>query len=90
MRSFGIHFTRLEALIPVEGKDPVLLAVGSDDTVILNNIDDVKKQFNLPDGKWAVKPVMIVSEEIISNTYYKKGESILVYSNLTEIMIRAI
>ncbi len=57
---------------------------------VRQHIDDVKKQFSLSDGKWTVKPVMIVSEEIISNAYYKKGESILVYSNLTEKMIRTI
>lgn len=51
---------------------------------IQDHLEDVKRHFNLPDGKWIVKAVMFVSEEIVSNAFYHQGETIIVYSDITE------
>lgn len=51
---------------------------------VKNHIDDVKKHFDLPDGKWSVRAVMFVSDDIVSNAFYHQKETILVYSQITE------
>lgn len=57
---------------------------------IEEHLDDVKKHFNLPDGKWTVKTVMFVSEEIVSNAFYQQGETIIVYSDMTEDIVKRV
>lgn len=57
---------------------------------LITHINDVIEEFNLNPGKWIVKEAYIVDEEIISNIYHKKGKTILLYSTLNEMMIRAI
>ena len=57
---------------------------------IKNHMEDVKQHFNLPDGKWSVKTVMFVSEEIVSNAFYHKGEKIIVYSEISEKNVKAV
>lgn len=51
---------------------------------IKDHLEDVKAHFNLPEGKWSVKTVMFVSEEIVSNLFYHQGEHIIIYSNITK------
>lgn len=53
-------------------------------TWIKDHLEDVKAHFNLPEGKWSVKTVMFVSEEIVSNLFYHQGEHIIIYSNITK------
>lgn len=57
---------------------------------IEGHLDDVKKHFNLPDGKWTVKPVMFVSEDIVSNAFYHQGDTIIVYSDITEDIVKSV
>lgn len=57
---------------------------------IEEHLDDVKKHFNLPDGKWTVKTVMFVSEDIVSNAFYHQGETIIVYSDITEDSVKRV
>ena len=57
---------------------------------LIAHINDIIEEFNLKPGKWTVKEAYIVDEEIISNTYHKKGKTILLYSSLNEEIIKAI
>jgi hypothetical protein len=57
-------------------------------TWIEEHTEDVKIHFNLPAGKWTVKTVMFVSEEIVSNAFYHQGETIIVYSDITEDRVK--
>lgn len=57
---------------------------------IEEHLDDVKKHFNLPNGQWTVKTVMFVSEEIVSNAFYQQGETIIVYSDITEDIVKKV
>lgn len=59
-------------------------------TWIEEHLDDVKKHFNLPDGKWTVKTVMFVSEDIVSNAFYHQGETIIVYSDISEDILKQV
>lgn len=53
-------------------------------TWIENHIDDVIEHFHLSNGKWSVRSAMFVSEEIISNLYYHKNETIITYSDINK------
>ena len=57
---------------------------------VKDHLEDVKMHFSLPDGKWAVKTVMFVSEEIISNAFYHQGEKIIVYSDITKENVKSV
>lgn len=57
---------------------------------VKEHLDDVKTHFNLSDGKWSVKTVMFVSEEIISNTFYHQEERIIVYSDISAEKIKSV
>ena len=50
---------------------------------IENHIDDVMLEFNLKPGKWKVKDVLIVSNEITSNLIYHKDQRIITYAELS-------
>lgn len=54
---------------------------------IEENIDDILIQFNLKKSKWSIKPVFIVSEYIISNFVYDKGEKIISITELDEVKL---
>ena len=54
------------------------------------HIDDVKKHFGLPDGKWTVKAAMFVSDDVVSNAFYHQHETIIVYSQITEKLIKSV
>lgn len=56
-------------------------------TWIKAHLEDVKAHFDLPEGKWSVKTVMFVSEEIVSNLFYHQGERIIIYSNITKEVV---
>lgn len=49
---------------------------------IKSHIDDVMLEFNLKPGKWKVKDVLIVSNEITSNLIYHKNQKIITYAEL--------
>ena len=57
---------------------------------IKDHLEDVRAHFSLPDGKWSVKTVMFVSEEIVSNLFYHQGEKIIVYSDINEENVKSI
>ena len=57
---------------------------------VKNHIEDVKKHFDLPDGKWAVRAAMFVSDDIVSNAFYHQKETILVYPQITEKSVKAV
>lgn len=57
---------------------------------IQTHLEDVKTHFGLSDGKWAVKPVMFVSNDIVSNAFYHQGEQIIVYSQISEENVKAV
>lgn len=57
---------------------------------IEEHLDDVKKHFNLSDGKWTVKTVVFVSEEIVSSAFYQREETIIVYSDITEDVVKKV
>lgn len=57
---------------------------------IQEHLEDVKKHFCLSDGKWVVKPAMFVSDDIVSNAFYHQGETIIVYSQITEKSVKAV
>ena len=57
---------------------------------IQKHLEDVKQHFGLPDGKWVVKPVMFVSDDIVSNAFYHQGERIIVYSQITETVAKSV
>lgn len=59
-------------------------------TWIRNHLEDVKAHFGLSDGKWLVKTVMFVSEDIVSNAFYHQGEQIIVYSQINENNVKAV
>ncbi len=54
------------------------------------HIEDVIKHFDLESGKWSVDSVMFVSEEIISNLYYHKNETIITYSDINEDLVTSV
>ncbi len=54
------------------------------------HLDDVIKHFNLPEGRWSVHSAMFVSEEIVSNLFYHKNETIITYSDITKSTIFSI
>lgn len=51
---------------------------------IEENIDDILLEFDLKKAKWSIKSVFIVSEYIISNFVYDKGEKIISITELDE------
>lgn len=57
---------------------------------IEDHLDDVIKHFNLPKGKWCIRPAMFVSEEVVSNLFYHKNEVIVTYSEINEHVIDSI
>lgn len=57
---------------------------------IREHIDDVVAHYRLPKGKWKVDDVLIVSEAIISNDFYSKGQKILLFSEINEQRIMKI
>lgn len=75
----------------VDGKKPCYMTKHKRRAAwIEEHLDDVKKHFNLPDGKWTVKTAMFVSEEIVSNAFYHQGETIIVYSDITEEKVKQV
>jgi hypothetical protein len=57
---------------------------------IQDHLEDVKKHFGLPNGKWSVRPAMFVSDDIVSNAFYHQKETILVYSQITEKSVKSV
>ena len=57
---------------------------------IQEHLEDVRKHFGLPDGKWSVTPVMFVSDDIVSNAFYHQRETIIVYSQITEKNVKSV
>ena len=57
---------------------------------VINHLDDVKAHFRLPDGKWKIKNALFVSKPIISNSFYHKKETVIVYTDITEKLIKSI
>lgn len=51
---------------------------------IENHIGDVIIDFRLKPGKWKVKDVLIVSNEITSNLIYHKDQKIITYAELSK------
>ena len=49
-----------------------------------DHLEDVIKHFDLKRGKWTVRSAMFVSEEIISNLYFHKNETIITYSDINK------
>ena len=49
-----------------------------------NHLEDVIKHFDLKSGKWSVRSAMFVSEEIISNLYFHKNETIIKYADINK------
>lgn len=75
----------------VDGEKPCYMAKHKRRaTWVKEHIDDVRQHFNLPDGNWTVKAVMFVSEEIVSNAFYHQGETIIVYSDITEEKVKQV
>lgn len=57
---------------------------------VKDHLEDVKAHFNLPDGKWSVRTVMFVSEEIVSNAFYHQNETIIVYSDISAESVKSV
>ena len=75
----------------VDGKKPCFLTKHKRRASwIQEHLDDVIAHFDLPKVRWSVRTVMFVSEEIISNEFYHKNESIIVYSKISEQNVKLI
>ena len=57
---------------------------------VKNHVEDVKAHFQLLGEKWVVKDTLFVSDEIVSNAFYNKGQKIIVYSEITEKSIKSV
>lgn len=57
---------------------------------VQDHIEDVKSHFGLSEGKWAVVPVMFVSQDIVSNAFYHQQERIVVYSQINETTAKSV
>lgn len=57
---------------------------------VADHIDDVIQHFSLPAGKWSVRTVMFVSNEIISNQAYHTHEKVIAYPDICERLIKTI
>lgn len=55
---------------------------------IKEHISDVISHYNLESGKWSVGEVMIVNEIIVSNEYFHKHQKIILFSDITEKLIK--
>lgn len=75
----------------VDGKKPCYMTKHKRRVAwVQKHLEDVKAHFNLADGKWSVKPVMFVSEEIVSNAFYHRNEQIIVYSQISEKNVKSV
>ena len=54
------------------------------------HVNDVVEHFGLQKGEWSVHSALFVSEEIVSNLYYHKGEKIITYSDINEKSITSV
>ena len=57
---------------------------------VADHLDDVIQHFSLPTGKWSVRTVMFVSNEIISNQAYHTHEKVIAYPDICERLIKTI
>jgi len=79
------------ARIFVDGKKPCYMTKHKRRAAwIQEHLEDVKTHFSLADNIWAVKTVMFVSDEIISNEFYHQNERIIVYSQISEKSIKTV
>lgn len=75
----------------VDGKKPCYMTKHKRRVAwVQEHLEDVKAHFDLADGKWTVKPVMFVSEEIVSNAFYHRNEQIIVYSQISEENVKLV
>jgi len=75
----------------VDGEKPCYMTKHKRRVAWVNkHLEDVKIHFGLDDGEWSVKPVMFVSEEIVSNAFYHKNEQIIVYSQISEENVKSV
>jgi len=51
------------------------------------HLDDVKAQYSLEKGNWSVRGAFIVSDEIVSNNFYKLSNKILVYTDINKTVL---
>ncbi len=56
----------------------------------VEHIEDIKVHYRLSEGKWTIKDTFFVSEEIISNIFHKKGQSIITYSEMAEKVVKSV
>ena len=57
---------------------------------IKEHISDVISHYGLENGTWSVGEVMIVNEIIVSNEYYHKHQKIVLFSDITEKLIKSL
>lgn len=75
----------------VDGKKPCYMTKHKRRVAwVHEHLEDVKIHFGLTDGKWSVKPVMFVSEEIVSNAFYHQNEQVIVYSQISEKNVKSV
>lgn len=54
------------------------------------HLDDIISHYRLSSGPWVIKTALFVSEEIVSNKYYHKNETVIIYSDISESTIKTI
>ncbi|MBQ7300190.1 MAG: hypothetical protein IJW77_10145 [Clostridia bacterium] len=75
----------------VDGKTPCYMTKHKRRVAwVQEHLEDVKVHFDLADGKWSIKSVMFVSEEIVSNAFYHQHEQIIVYSQISEENVKSV
>jgi len=57
---------------------------------VKEHLDDVITKYSLNSGKWKVLDALVVDESIISNEFYHQNQTILLYSELSEELIKRI
>ena len=57
---------------------------------IKEHIDDVIEKYGLKKGKWKVVEALVVDECIISNEFYHQNQTIILYSELTDDLLKRI